>query len=89
MDKLILCWLTVLSAHALESFVEQTPLTMTPPNTTKNTSVKWIPLSTNGQEVSAQNTKPSNKSIDESIKNQIQKKMQALLKPLKEDEDER
>lgn len=80
--------LIVFSAHALEPFQEQTPLGMATPNATKDQSVKWIPL-TDPKETPIKNTKTSSKSIDESIKNQIQKKMQTLLKPLKDDEDER
>lgn len=78
----------IANGHALEPFQEQTPLGMTTPNATKDQSVKWIPL-TNPQNTFIKNTKTSSKSIEESIKNQIQKKMQTLLKPLKEDEDER
>lgn len=73
----------------MEPFLEQTPLSMTTPNTAKDKPVKWIPLTSSPQNNLDQNTKTSNKSIDESIKNQIHKKMQALLKPLKDDEDER
>jgi len=87
LPKIILYCLILLSAYALEPFQEQTPLGMTTPNITKNQSVKWIPL-TDPKESPIKNTKTSSKSIDESIKNQIQKKMQTLLKPLKEDEDE-
>ena len=76
-----------MSAHSIETFQEQIPLGMTAPNTVQDKSVKWIPLS-DPKETSIKNTKTSSKSIDESIKNQIQKKMQTLLKPLKEDEDE-
>lgn len=72
----------------MEPFQEQTSLEMTTPNTAKDKSIKWIPL-TDPKEISIKNTKTSSKSIDESIKNQIQKKMQALLKPLKDEEDER
>ena len=78
--------LIVLSAHALEPFQEQTPLGMTISNTAKDQSVKWIPLSSNPQEAPIKSTKKANKSIDESIKNQIQKTMQALLKPSKDEE---
>jgi hypothetical protein len=81
---LFLLCLVFLSAHALEPFQEQTPLPMAAPNFTKDKLVKWIPL-----ETSTKQTVPSAKTIDESIKNQIQKKMQTLLKPLKDDEDER
>lgn len=88
MSKILLYCLIVLSAHAMEPFLEQTPLSMTTPNTAKDKPVKWIPLISNPQNNLDQNTKISNKNIDESIKNQIQKKMQALLKPLKEDQDE-
>jgi hypothetical protein len=84
LPKLTVLCLIVLSSHALEPFQEQTPLDMTIPNTAKEKSVKWIPL-----ETSTKNTIAPAKAIDESIKNQIQKKMQSLLKPLKEDEDER
>lgn len=72
----------------MEAFQEQTPLEMTAPNTAKDKSVKWIPFGTS-QESPIKSVKTSDKSINESIKNQIQKKMQALLKPLQEDEDER
>lgn len=82
----LLC-LILLNTHAMEPFQEQTPLGMTAPNTAKDKSVKWIPL-IDPKETPIKNTKTSSKSIDESIKNQIQKKMQTLLKPLKEDEDE-
>ena len=78
-----------MSAHALEPFQEQTPLNMTTPNTAKDQSGKWIPLTSNPQDTLIKNTKTSSKSIDESIKNQIQKKMQTLLKPLKDDEEDR
>lgn len=84
MPKLTVLCLIVLSAHALEPFQEQTPLGMTTPNAAKDQSVKWIPL-----ETSTKNTLAPTKAIDESIKNQIHKKMQSLLKPLREDEDER
>lgn len=56
---------------------------MTAPNTVKDKSIKWIPL-----ESSVKSTVAPTKTIDESIKNQIQKKIQTLLKPLKDDEDE-
>lgn len=62
---------------------------MTTTNTTQDKSIKWIPLTSNPQETLIKSTKTSNKTIDESIKNQIQKKMQTLLKPLKDEEDER
>lgn len=88
MPKLVVLFFIILSAHAIEPFQEQTPLSMTVPNTAKDKPVKWIPLTSNPQNSLDKNTKISNKSIDESIKNQIQKKMQMLLKPLKEDEDE-
>lgn len=81
MPKLTALFLIVLSAHALEPFQEQTPLGMTTPNAAKDQSVKWIPL-----ETSTKSSLAPTKAIDESIKNQIQKKMQSLLKPLK-DED--
>lgn len=86
MPKLTALCFIVLSAHALEPFQEQTPLSMTTPNTSKEQSVKWIPLSSNPQETPTKSTKKANKSIDESIKNQIQKTMQALLKPSKDEE---
>lgn len=70
------------------NFQEQTPLQMATPNINQEQSPKWIPLSSVLQETPNKNTKTSTKTIDESIKNQIQKKMQALLKPLKDDEDE-
>jgi hypothetical protein len=72
----------------MDPFQEQTPLGMTAPNTAKDKPVKWIPLSSNAKEVVNKNTSMSAININESIKNQIQKKMQALLKPLKDDEDE-
>jgi hypothetical protein len=75
----------VLSAHALEPFQEQTPLGMTAPNATKDKSIKWIPLTSNPQKAPIKSTKSSN----ESIKNQIQKKMQTLLKPLNDEENQR
>ncbi|MFA6189305.1 MAG: hypothetical protein WC680_08505 [Sulfuricurvum sp.] len=81
---LVLLCLIVLSAHALEPFQEQTPLPMSAPNVTKEKQPKWIPL-----ETPTKSTKISNKTIDESIKTQIQKKMQTLLKPLKDEEEER
>lgn len=62
---------------------------MSLPNTHQNKQVKWIPLTSIAQDVSQKNTPIPAKTIDESIKNQIQKKMQTLLKPLKDDEDER
>ncbi|MDQ1297753.1 MAG: hypothetical protein QG558_291 [Campylobacterota bacterium] len=79
MPKLTVLCLIVLSSHALEPFQEQTPLSMTIPNAAKDQSVKWIPL-----ETSTKNTLAPTKAIDESIKNQIQKKMQSLLTPLKD-----
>lgn len=88
MPKLTVWCLIVLSAYALEPFQEQTPLGMTPPNATKDKAVKWIPLSSNPQETLTKTPKTSTKSIDESIKNQIQKKMQTLLKPLKDEESD-
>ena len=72
----------------MEPFQEQTPLSMAGSNTAKDKPVKWIPLTSNPQNNLDKNTKTSNKSIDESIKNQIQKKMQTLLKPLNDDQDE-
>jgi hypothetical protein len=89
LPKLSFLCLIILSAHALEPFQEQTPLSMTTTNTTQDKSIKWIPLTSNPQETLIKSTKTSNKTIDESIKNQIQKKMQTLLKPLKDEEDER
>lgn len=59
------------------------------PNINQEKQSKWIPLTSNPQETPMTNTKISSKSIDDTIKNQIQKKMQALLKTLKDDEDER
>ncbi|MDD5210802.1 MAG: hypothetical protein PHV62_00160 [Sulfuricurvum sp.] len=85
----VLVCIIIANGHALEPFQEQTSLGMTTTNATKDQSVKWIPLTSNPQETAIQNTKSTNKSIEESIKNQIQKKMQTLLKPLKDDEDER
>jgi hypothetical protein len=85
MKYLLMIFLFSLSVDALEPFQEQTPLGMTAPNTAKDKSVKWIPMS-DPKEAPLQNIKTSSKSIDESIKNQIQKKMQALLKPLKDEE---
>lgn len=61
---------------------EQIPLQMSLPNAHQNKQVKWIPLSSNGQDVSPKSTPIPAKTIDESIKNQIQKKMHSLLKPL-------
>lgn len=81
----VFLYLSVLSVHAVEPFQEQTPLGMTAPNIAKDQSVKWIPLA-DPKETPIKNTATSSKSIDESIKNQIQKKMQALLKPLKDEE---
>ncbi len=83
MRKTSLICLVVLSAYAIEPFQEQTPLSMATPNISKEKQVKWIPL-----ESCAKSTVAPTKTIDESIKNQIQKKMQTLLKPLKDDEDE-
>lgn len=81
---IFLC-LSVLSAHALEPFQEQTPLQMATPNITKDKPVKWIPLS---QETPIKNSIIPAKNINESIKNQIQKKMQSLLKPMKDEEND-
>ncbi|MDP3023262.1 MAG: hypothetical protein Q8N01_04585 [Sulfuricurvum sp.] len=86
MSKFILWCLIILSAQAIEPFEEQKPLGMTTPNTTTEKTVKWIPL--NSQEMPQKTTKVSTKAIDDSIKNQIQKKMQALLKPVKDDEED-
>jgi hypothetical protein len=89
LSKILLFCLIALNAHSIEPFQEQIPLGMTAPNTAKDKSIKWIPLTSNPQNNFDKSSKTSNKNIDESIKNQIQKKMQALLKPLKDDEDER
>jgi hypothetical protein len=89
LHKFLLWFFLLLSVHAQEPFQEQMPLGLTTPNIAKDQSVKWIPLTTNPQETPTKSTKISNKSIDETIKNQIQKKMQTLLKPLKDEEDER
>jgi hypothetical protein len=62
---------------------------MTNPNTNKEHPAKWIPLSPVVQGTPTKSANIASKTIDETIKNQIQKKMQALLKPLKDDEDER
>lgn len=77
-----------LSVYAIEPFQEQTPLKMAIPNINHEKQTKWIPFTSNLQETPIKNTIISGKSIDDSIKNQIQKKMQALLKPLKDDENE-
>lgn len=86
MPKLLMLLFITVSAYAIEPFEEQKPLGMTTPNTTTEKTVKWIPL--NSQETPQKMTKVSTKAIDDSIKNQIQKKMQALLKPIKDDDDE-
>ena len=86
--KIALFCLIVVNAYALEPFQEQIPLQMTVPNLTQE-KVKWIPLTSNPQEAAKKNTVIPTKSIDEAIKTQIQKKMNKLLKPLNDDEDER
>jgi hypothetical protein len=88
LPKLFFLSLIVLGLYAQEAFQEQIPLQMATPNINQEQSPKWIPLSSVLQETPIKNTKTSPKTIDESIKNQIQKKMQSLLKPLKDDEDE-
>ena len=89
MPKYLLWCIIVLSAHAMEPFQEQTPLEMTTPNTAKDKSIKWIPLTSNAQKTPQKSTKISTKSIDDSIKNQIQKKIQTLLtSPKDEGEDQ-
>ena len=83
---LFLLCLIFLSAQALEPLKEQMPLSMATPNTAKDKSVKWIPLTSNPQEASKKTTSTPAKSINDAIKTQIQKTMQTLLKPSKDEE---
>lgn len=61
---------------------------MTAPNMSKEHPIKWIPLSPPSREAVVKNTSMSATSIDKLIKTQVQKKMQTLLKPLHDDQDE-
>lgn len=74
--------------HAIEPFLEQTPLKMATPNISKGKEAKWIPLPSNPKEATIQSSSISTSRIDELIKTQVQKKMQTLLKPLNDDQDE-
>lgn len=80
--------LAALSAHALEPFQEQMPLQMTAPDISKEQSAKWIPLLPNSQETVIKKSSIPGTKINELIKTQVQKKMQMLLKPLNDDQDE-
>jgi len=61
---------------------------MTTPNMSKEQQKEWIPLSPNSKEAVINNTSMSTKNINKLIKTQIQKKMQTLLNPLNDDQDE-
>lgn len=61
---------------------------MTTPNMSKEQPKEWIPLSPNSKEAVINNTSMSAKNINKLIKTQIQKKMQTLLNPLNDDQDE-
>ena len=83
-----LCCLIALSSHSMEPFQEQVPLQMATPNINKEQPTKWIPLTSNPKEAVTKSTSTSSTSINELIKTQIQKKMQTLLKPVNDDQDE-
>jgi hypothetical protein len=74
------------NVHAIEPFQEQVPLKMATPNITKEQQNRWIPLSSNPKEATIQSTATSTSRIDELIKTEVQKKMQTLLKPSKDEE---
>lgn len=88
MPNLIFLFLIAVSAHALEPFLEQKPLPMMAPNINKEQPEKWIPLSSDSKEAVIKNTSMSATNINKLIKTQIQKKMQILLNPLTDDQDE-
>lgn len=83
--------LFVLSCNAQDipilTFQEPTPLLMKAPNEGKGHQERWLAISTDPQEAPQKSPLSSVKTIDESIKVQIQKRIQTFLKPL-ENEDE-
>ena len=83
---LILFSLYVVSAYAqdipLIPFQEQTPLLMKTPNEGKGHQERWLTISTDPQEAPQKSPLSSGKTIDESIKVQIQKRIQTLPKAI-------
>ncbi|HQS66695.1 MAG TPA: hypothetical protein PLM93_05865 [Sulfuricurvum sp.] len=88
MPKFLGLFFIVLSSHAIEPFQEQTPLQMAVPNISKDNQSKWIPLSSNPKSAAPQSNSTFNPRIDELIKTQVHKKMQTLLKPLNDEDNQ-